>query len=118
VHDGRCVPPSTCPPGQVQLPNGTCCDPNLVRNGQCQRPVPRINVIPHCLRGQVRLSDGSCGHTPIVRIPGRLHHPEKPPRRDPPKRERALKPNWTGGNARLNTFHPQAGGGGGTHRGR
>jgi hypothetical protein len=120
VHNGRCVPPSTCPPGQVQLPNGTCCDPNLVRDGQCQQPVPRINVIPRCLWGQVRLGDGSCGHTPIVRIPGRLHHPEKPPHRDPPKRERALKPNWhTGGTVRLNTFHPQVqGGGGGAHRGR
>jgi hypothetical protein len=104
----------------VQLPNGTCCDPNLVRDGQCNPPVPRINVIPHCLRGQVRLGDGSCGHTPIIRIPGRLHHPEKP-HRDPPKRERAVKPNWkpqfNNGNVRLNTFHPTPMGGGG-HRGR
>jgi hypothetical protein len=130
VHNGRCClptvatpgcqpPPSTCPPGQIQLPNGTCCPREWVRDAQCQQPVPRINVIPHCPRGQVRLGDGSCGHTPIIRIPGRLHHPEKPPHRDPPKRERAFKPNWhTGGNVRLNTFHPQIqGGGGGIHRG-
>jgi hypothetical protein len=90
-----------------------------VNDGQCRQPIPRINVIPHCLRGQVRLSDGSCGHErPIVR--GRLHI-DKPPRHEP-KRERAVKPNWkplhTGGsNVRLNTFHSQPMGGGG-HRGR
>jgi hypothetical protein len=125
VHDGRCVPPSTCPPGQIQLPNGTCCPREWVRDGQCQQPVPRINVIPHCPRGQVRLSDGGCGHPPIVRIPGRLHVPHKLPRRDPPKRERAVKPNWKPqhvvGNVRLNTFRPTGGFGGmggGGHRGR
>jgi hypothetical protein len=90
-------------------------------------------VVPQCLRGQVRLADGSCGHTPIVRIPGRLHEPRKPPRHEPkherkrePKRERALKPNLhQGQNIRVNTFHPARTGGfggggfgGGGHRGR
>jgi hypothetical protein len=124
VKDGRCVPPpSTCPPGQVQLPNGTCCDPTLVRDGQCNPPVPRINVIPHCPRGTVRLGDGGCGNPPVIRIPGRLHHPERPrhePKREP-KRERTVKPNWkpqfNNGNVRLNTFHPTPMGGG-AHRGR
>jgi len=123
VRNGKCEPPppSTCPPGQIQLPNGQCCPRELVTNGQCQQ-IPRINVIPHCLRG-VRLSDGSCGHKPIVRIPGRLHVEPKHPRHDTPKRERTVKPNWkpihTGGtNVRLNTFHAMPMGGGGTHRGR
>ena len=104
--------------------NGQCCPREWVNDGQCQQPVPRINVIPHCGRGQVRLSDGSCGHQTIERIPGRLHVPKREPKHEP-KRERAVKPNWkpqhTGGaNVRLNTFHPIGGGGlgGGGHRGR
>jgi len=59
---------------------------------------------------------------PVVRIPGRPHHVRVPPRRDPPKRERAIRPNWkpqhTVGNVRLNAFHPMGGGMGGGHRGR
>ena len=119
VHDGRCVPPSTCPPGQIQLPNGQCCPREWINNGQCQQPIPRVNILPHCPRGTIRLSDGTCGHNPVVRIPGRLHVDHKPPRHQPPKRERSIKPNWkpqlhTAGNVRLNTFRsvPMGGGGG------
>jgi hypothetical protein len=140
VHNGKCEPPppSTCPPGQTQLPNGQCCPvlavlngqctppppqcaPGLVLiNGQCQQPVPpRINLVPSCRRGTVRLPDGSCGHPPtVVRPHGRLHVDEPPRHKPTPRRERSVAPNWkplhTGGqNLRLNTFHPQVQGGGG-----
>ena len=98
-----------------------------MHNGQCVPPtIPRVDIIPGCLRNQVRLANGRCGHPPtIVRIPGRLHV-DVPPRhkpQKPPKRERSVAPNWkpqlNTGNVRLNTFHPtHGGGGGGMHRGR
>jgi hypothetical protein len=142
VHNGQCCPPtaaaagcqppSTCPPGQIQLPNGQCCPREQVHNGQCvplpvPRLVPQIDLVPGCTRGRVRLPGGGCGYptTRIERIPGRLHidrtphhRPEKPTK--PPKRERTVTPNWkpTGGTTRLNTFHPQVQGGSGMHRGR
>jgi len=109
-----CEPPQTCPPGQIKLPNGQCCPREWVVNGQCQQPIPRVNILPHCPRGLVRLSDGSCGHTPpIVRIPGRLHHPV-PPRHKPPKRERSVKPNWTQQHINTPNFRPSFRTGGGT----
>jgi hypothetical protein len=117
VHNGKCEPPPTCPTGQIQL-NGQCCPREWVSNGQCQQPVPRINVLPRCLRGAVRLPDGTCGHRSHEErrqhIDTPRHKPEKPT-----KRERSIKPNWkpTTGNVRLNTFHPQLGGAG-MHRGR
>jgi hypothetical protein len=132
VHNGQCCPPtlaapgcqppSTCPPGQIQLPNGQCCPREWVHNGLCQQPIPRVNVLPHCLRGQVRLSDGSCGHPPtVVRIPGRLQV-DVPPRHKPtPKRERSVAPNLkpihSGPTVRLNAFNAVPMGGGGMHRG-
>jgi hypothetical protein len=122
VRDGRCEPPPrTCPPGQIMLPNGQCCLRENVHNGQCQPPtIPRIELVPGCLRGQVRLSDGRCGPPPpIVRIPGRLHV-AAPPRHHPPRRERAVAPRWktlhvNQANLRPVMFHAQPLGGGGRH---
>src|SRR5262249_40720459 len=120
VRQGRCVPPpvvSVCPSGQVLLPNGVCCPPQAGNNGVCSVRPSHVDRIRGCLNGQVRLTNGRCGHPPtIVRIPGRLHV-DKPPKHDKPKRERSIKPNWkpqlhTAGNVRLNTFRSVPMGGG------
>jgi hypothetical protein len=46
VRDGRCVPPpSTCPPGQIMQPNGTC-QPTIQVLPRHHRVVPPIRVVP------------------------------------------------------------------------
>ena len=52
----RCFnPPSTCPPGTIVLPNGTCCDPKYVRRGVCLPPP--VNTCPP---GTIKLPNGTC----------------------------------------------------------
>jgi hypothetical protein len=47
VRDGRC---NSCPPGQIMLRDGQCCDPRNLRDGRCNS----------CPPGQITLRDGQC----------------------------------------------------------
>jgi hypothetical protein len=53
VRDGKCMPPNSCPPGQIKLPDGSCCDRRYVKDGKCVPPIS-------CPRGQINTSDGCC----------------------------------------------------------
>jgi hypothetical protein len=53
ARDGRCFPPNSCPPGQIKVSDGQCCDRRYVKDGSC---VPPNNCPP----GQIKLSDGCC----------------------------------------------------------
>jgi hypothetical protein len=59
---GHLPPPTTCPPGTILMPNGTCCDPQYVRRGVCLPPP--VNTCPP---GTIKLPNGTCCDPQYVR---------------------------------------------------
>jgi hypothetical protein len=69
VRDGRC---NACPPGEIRMPNGQCCDRREVRDGRCKACPPDEIRLPNgqcCDRREVR--DGRCNACP----PGEIRLP-------------------------------------------
>jgi hypothetical protein len=100
-------PPSTCPPGTIKLPNGTCCDPQYVRRGICVQP-PVNNPCPP---GTVRLP--GCGGQPPsttcpdgeIRRDGKCVTPPRRLRRDTWHRDPRTVSEPQGSNPPVRTWH-------------
>jgi hypothetical protein len=55
-------PPNTCPPHTIKMPDGRCCTPEQIRDGQCYPPPPNT-----CPPGTIKLPNGTCCDPQYVR---------------------------------------------------